>query len=377
MTNGGGSALAVSGLTVGGTNPGDFMVTFNTCAGNVPAGGSCVVGLRFAPAAAGNRAATLSIAYSAAGSPQAVALTGTGTTPPARPAPQSVVTASVSGNGTVTPAGVTGYATGNTATYAAVPAAGQVFVGWTLDGTYVGYASPLTFTVAANRILAATFVARPTFTDVPTSDPDYQAITTLAALGIVNPAGVNGSGQFQPSRDVARAEVAAFIARVFGWEREFHGNPFPDKCDPSGANCIDDRLWNAVAALRDYGVVGGYTDPATCAALDTTVPCFDPRGSVLKVQVVSIVARAFTKVPDLRPTGFWDRLAADGAQYTNVPDVGTQRSDLTTYRANAGTIPGQGGDAQFPAPNDPATRRFVIEVLWQAYSSVYGVDRVP
>ena len=57
------------------------------------------------------------------------------------------------------------------------------FTGWTLDGIYVGYSSPLTFTVNGNRSLVAQFVARPAFADVPASDPDYQAITFLAALG--------------------------------------------------------------------------------------------------------------------------------------------------------------------------------------------------
>jgi len=56
------------------------------------------------------------------------------------------------------------------------------------------------------------------------------------------------------------------------------------------------------------------------------------------------------------------------AQYTNGPDGGTQRSDLATCRANDGT---------FPAPTDPATRRFIVEVLWQAYSAQFGTDRVP
>jgi hypothetical protein len=294
------------------------------------------------------------------------------------PSTGPVVTASVRGQGTVIPAGTVSYARGGPATYAASPAAGYIFTGWMLDGQYAGFAPTLTFTVNSNRTLVATFAARPTFGDVPMSDPDYQAITTLAALGIVNPSGVNGSGQFQPARAVARAEVAAFVARIFGWEAEAHGNGFPDKCDPTGAQgCVDDWLWNDVAALRDYGVVGGYTDSATCQAGAATAPCYLPRESVLKVQVVSIVARAFTKAPDLRPTGVWDRLASVAGQYTNVPDAGSQRSDLATYRANAGVIPGQASDAQFPAPADPATRRFVIQVLWQAYSSVYGVDRVP
>ncbi len=228
-----------------------------------------------------------------------------------------------------------------------------------------------------NRTLVATFAARPSFADVPTSDPDYQAITFLAAAGIINPQGVNGSGRFEPDRDVKRAEIAAFIARTFSWDKEFHANNFPDKCDQNAQNCIDDELWNNVAALADYGVVGGYTDPATCASAGTTSPCYLPRDVVQRVQVASIVARAFIKTPDLRPTGFWDRQDANNAQYTNVPNTGTQRSDLTTYRSNAGPIPGQTSDTAFPNPTGNGSRRFVIQVLFQAFSAQFSVDRVP
>ena len=201
--------------------------------------------------------------------------------------------------------------------------------------------------------------------------------TFLAALGIINPNGVNGSGQFQPDRDVQRAEVSALIARIFGWQNEPHSNPFPDKCDPQGQGCIDDELWNDVAALADYGVVGGYTDPATCASAGTTAPCYLPRDSVKRVQVISIIARAFTKTPTLRTTGFWDRLPANLSQYTNVPDSGTQRSDLTTYRTNAGPVPGQASDTTFPDPEGAGSRRFIVAALFQAFNAWYGSDRVP
>ena len=307
----------------------------------------------------------------------ATPITPTPITPTPAPRVTYAVSASASGSGTVSPAGATSYAAGTNASYSAAPAADQVFLGWALDGTYVGYANPLTLTVNGPRTLVARFAPRPAFTDVPSGDPDHTAITTLAALGIVNPNGVNGSGQFQPERGVARAEVAAFVARTFGWQAEAHANRFPDQCDPRGQDCLDAELWNTVAALQDYGVVGGYTDAATCAASGTIAPCYLPRDPVLRLQIVSIVARAFTRAPDLRATGFWDRLAAVAGQYTNVADAGTQRSDLATYRANAGALPDQISDAQFPDPTDPATRRFVIETLWQAYNAVYSVDRIP
>jgi hypothetical protein len=171
--------------------------------------------------------------------------------------------------------------------------------------------------------------------------------------------------------------MASFVARVFGWQKEFHANVFPDKCDQDGINCVDDELWNNVAALADYGVVGGYTDQATCASAGTTAPCYLPRDPVKRVQVLSIVARAFIKAPDLRPTGFWDRLPADTNQFTNVPDTGTQRSDLTTYVTNAGHVPGQTSDTTFQDLEGNGKRRFVIEALYQAFAAQFGTDRVP
>jgi len=288
------------------------------------------------------------------------------------------VNASVAGPGSITPSGASSYNAGTQATYRATATGNVVFVGWTLDNVYVGFPTTLDFVVNGNRTLVATFKVRSTFSDVATTDSDYQAISFLAALGIINPNGVNGSGQFQPDRAVNRAEMAAFIARLFGWEDEFHANNFPDRCMPKDRqNCIDARLWNDVGALKDYGIVGGYTDTTTCVGAGTIAPCYLPRDPVKRVQVLSIIARSFIKTPDLRPTGFWDRLAANGAQYTNVGTEGTQRSDLTTYRTNAGPIPGQVSDATFPDPEGDGSRRFVIEALYQAFAAQFSTDKVP
>jgi alpha-tubulin suppressor-like RCC1 family protein len=369
LTNTGGGPLTITGIT---TNGSDFGQTSN-CPALLPAGANCAINITFTPLALGKRVGTLVITDSAEGSPHTGALAGTGAAATA----QYTVTASATGSGTISPTGSAPYIAGSEATYSATPDAGQVFLGWTLDGVYVGYASPLKFTVNSSRTLVAAFAARPSFTDVPTTDADYQAITFLAALGIVNPNGVNGAHQFQPDADVKRAEVAAFIARVFDWDTEFHANFFPDRCDQNNQNCVDDELWNDVAALADYGVVGGYTDTATCASVGTIAPCYLPRDPVKRVQVVSIIARAFIKTPVQHPGGVWDRLPADQAQYTNVPDIGTQRSDLTTYRANAGAVPGQTSTSAFPNPEDPGSRRFIIAALYQAYAAQYGIDRVP
>ena len=375
LANSGTVPLAIAVITVSG----DFAQT-NDCPASLPVGAHCTIAVTFAPAIAGGRSGVLSVFADAANSPQNVTLSGTGTAAPS-PAPAPVahtVAAAATGNGSVSPPGTTAYPTGTVATYTATAGAGRTFTGWTLDGQYVGYANPLTLTVDSNRTLVAAFVATPQFSDLGTlGAQDRQAVTFLAALGIVNPQGVNGSGQFQPGNDVKRAEVAAFVARTFGWQREFHRNTFPDRCDPHTVNCVDDELWNNVAALADYGVVGGYTDTATCASADTSAPCYLPRDTVRRVQIVSVVARAFIKTPDLRPTGFWDRQDPNPAQDTNVPHVGTQRADLTTYRANVGTVPGQTSDANFGDPTGPGSRLYVVQVLYAAFNAQFGTDRVP
>jgi hypothetical protein len=80
LSNIGSSALTISGITVTGANAGDYAQT-NNCGSTVAAGGSCTINVTFKPTATGTRTASLSIADSAAGSPQSIGLTGTGTAP--------------------------------------------------------------------------------------------------------------------------------------------------------------------------------------------------------------------------------------------------------------------------------------------------------
>lgn len=81
ITNTGTAPLTISSIAVGGSNSGDFAQT-NTCPASnssLAANAKCSITVTFTPAAAGNRAGTITITDSAAGSPHAVTLTGTGT----------------------------------------------------------------------------------------------------------------------------------------------------------------------------------------------------------------------------------------------------------------------------------------------------------
>ena len=85
VTNSGTASLTISGLSLAGTNPGDYGQT-NNCPlspSTLAAGATCTASVTFAPTAGGTRTASLSVTDNATGSPHSVALTGTGTAPPA------------------------------------------------------------------------------------------------------------------------------------------------------------------------------------------------------------------------------------------------------------------------------------------------------
>jgi glycine rich protein len=85
VTNSGSAPLIVSGVLVGGANPGDYLVG-NRCQQPVAAGASCQLGIRFAPQAQGASSASLTPLTNASTAPAAVTLTGTGGALPQGPA---------------------------------------------------------------------------------------------------------------------------------------------------------------------------------------------------------------------------------------------------------------------------------------------------
>jgi hypothetical protein len=76
LSNSGGSALAISAITLAGAQPGDYQIATN-CGSSLAAAASCSVSVTFTPAAIGARSATLNFADNAVGAPQIVSITGT------------------------------------------------------------------------------------------------------------------------------------------------------------------------------------------------------------------------------------------------------------------------------------------------------------
>ncbi len=91
LFNTGNATLSISGISITGANAGDFSQT-NNCGLSVPAGSNCTINAVFTPTVAGARTAAISVSDNAAGGPQSVTLTGTGTTggPTAKISPSSL-----------------------------------------------------------------------------------------------------------------------------------------------------------------------------------------------------------------------------------------------------------------------------------------------
>jgi hypothetical protein len=101
--------LNIADISLAGGNAAEFSMDTtapNTCAAQVAvaAGASCEIHLIFQPTATGARAASLSIATDATGSPHAVALAGTGSSAPA-PVPAPAPASNKGGGGCVAAGG--------------------------------------------------------------------------------------------------------------------------------------------------------------------------------------------------------------------------------------------------------------------------------
>jgi len=77
LTNTGGSELAISAMSITGTNATDFDLS-NMCGSSLGAGASCTLNVTFTPSQLGQRSASITITDDAAVSSQVLSLTGVG-----------------------------------------------------------------------------------------------------------------------------------------------------------------------------------------------------------------------------------------------------------------------------------------------------------
>ena len=121
----------------------------------------------------------------------------------------------------------------------------------------------------------------PTFPDVPADHWAYAAVEYAAANGIVRG---YGDGSYQPSWQVTRGQMAAFVARAIAepiGEQGMEGYEAP--ADPTFAD-VPTSMWcyTHVEYLSELGIVSGYPDGL-----------YRPTATVTRDQMAVYVARAF------------------------------------------------------------------------------------
>jgi hypothetical protein len=243
---------------------------------------------------------------------------------------------------------------------------GAIFVGWTVDGRAVDYSAVLNLTMDSNHTVSAAFAVPPTFCDVASGDPYYEAIRQLAARGDIR--GFTSEDDrlcFAPNEPTNRAQMAALVARPLGWDGEQHGNPFSDQ------GVADPDLWRNVGTLAHYNVATGYK-PETCAALGLGVPCYGPTDQVLYAQVISFITRGMVA------RGYWQAQPDNPALYPNVPADSGHRADLATYFHYVGVVPGTTSPTEdWAVAGQPAPRGWFAEAEWRALSVYFGLTQIP
>jgi subtilisin family serine protease len=255
---------------------------------------------------------------------------------------------------------------GTVVTLIATPDAGQLFTGWWVNGALRSYANPAQLILSGDRTVAPSFAAQPTFGDVPQSSAGYEAITQLAARGVIRGYGTAGCAAlgvpapcFGPDDQVTRAQMAALIARAMGWDGEDHGNPFTD----SGG--IDPSLWRNVGTLAHYGVAFGYGNGT-----------FGPNDKVTYAQTISFISRA------LVVKGYWQPRTAppDPVPYGGILSGTGHQNDVATYlyyTASFGGVPDHPIGGGFADWNRPSSRGWFSRTLWAALRSEFAVAQLP
>lgn len=183
ITNTGTAPLFINGERQGGNDPLDFGESNDQCVGtSVAVGASCTIQVDFRPTATGTRTATISVIDNAANSPQAIAFTGTATSPNG-PTPMSVDTSGLSCSAGVCQLGFAGDQLVKNFYFTSFNAVGDTAppFSWTL----VGGALPPGLTLYPNGQMYGTPTATGTFTfTVMATDPNGQTATQTFSLPI-------------------------------------------------------------------------------------------------------------------------------------------------------------------------------------------------
>ncbi|REK74507.1 hypothetical protein DX130_18220 [Paenibacillus paeoniae] len=153
-----------------------------------------------------------------------------------------------------------------------------------------------------------------------------------------------GDGQFNPDRDITRAEFATILVRGLGLKLENGSTSFSD------VNTTD---WynSAIQTAHAYGLIDGYNDGT-----------FRPNDRITREQAMAIIAKS------MKLTGLWDKLNAQSAEETLRPfvdaaAVGSWAKNGVAEVVQAGIVSGR--SATTLAPKGYMTRAEVAAAIQQ------------
>jgi photosystem II stability/assembly factor-like uncharacterized protein len=193
LKNSGKATLTGISIAMTGTNISDFPET-TTCTSSLVAGASCLIKVQFKPAAAGARSAAVSITDNAAGSPQQVPLSGTGTTAKLSPTSLAFGTWAVGLTSTVDKVTLTNVGTAAlTITSIAVTGteAGDFPETATTCGASLAAAASCTISVTFKPSTTGTRSANLTFTDSASGSPQQAPLSGTGTTAEITPRNLN------------------------------------------------------------------------------------------------------------------------------------------------------------------------------------------
>jgi hypothetical protein len=292
LSNTGTATVTFAGFTVSGTNAGDFGVPLPTSgamcspSGTLAGGASCTINVLFTPSAIGSRTATLNIADNATGSPQPVALIGTGaggsgaiSISPASLTFASQVVGTTSAPQTVTVSNIGGV----TISFTSIVTSGD-FAGATLVQcpSIPVEGEPCTFSITFTPKAAGTRMGTITFTDNATGSPQLVTLTGTggSGTGTVTVAPSSLAFAAQPLNTTSGAESVT-VSNTGSTAVNFAGFSI------SGANSSDFALGSGASASM-CNASGSLAASASC----TIGVTFTPTATGARAATLSIADNA-------------------------------------------------------------------------------------
>jgi subtilase family serine protease len=183
LKNTGTGVVTLNSFAFTGTNASSYLLSAKTCSTSLAAGASCTLTVAFKPASSGTLTASLAATDNATGSPQTVALTGTGTAVPAVTLSPTKLTFPSTAVGATSATQVvtlkntgTGVVTLNSFGFTGTNASSYLLSAKTCSTSLAAGAS-CTLTVAFKPALAGTLTASLAATDNATGSPQTVALT--------------------------------------------------------------------------------------------------------------------------------------------------------------------------------------------------------